>query len=89
VVLKFRSVRSIVRAAANTGREKASKKDVIKTDQINRGTLDHLIPRGFIFITVTIKLIEPRIEETPAIWRLKIPKSTAEPEWKIPLERGG
>lgn len=29
---------------------------------------------------VTIKLIAPRIEETPARWRLKMPKSTAGPE---------
>jgi hypothetical protein len=38
---------------------------------------------------VTIKLIAPIIEEAPARWRLKIPKSTAGPECaSIPL-RGG
>jgi len=79
----------MVSAAANTGREKANKKEVINTDQIKRGVLDQDMPRGFMFIIVTIKLIEPRIEETPAMWRLKIPKSTAEPEWKSSLERGG
>jgi len=89
VVLKFRSVKSIVRAAASTGKEKASKKEVIRTDQINKGVLDQLIPKGFIFIIVTIKLIEPKIEETPAICKLKIPKSTAQLEWKTSLERGG
>jgi hypothetical protein len=60
-------VSSIVSAAASTGREKANKKEVISTDQINNGTLDHNIPVGFIFIIVTIKLIEPKIEEIPAI----------------------
>jgi hypothetical protein len=79
-VLKFRSVSSIVSAAAKTGKEKANKKEVIKTDQIKRGTLDHNIPSGFMFIIVTMKLMEPKIEETPAICKLKIPKSTAGPE---------
>jgi len=79
----------MVRAAASTGREKASKKEVIRTDQINNGVFDHLIPKGFIFMIVTIKLIEPRIEETPAICKLRIPKSTAQLEWKTSLERGG
>jgi hypothetical protein len=40
---------------------------VIKTDQINKGVLDQVIPNGFIFIIVTIKLIEPKIEDTPAM----------------------
>ena len=79
-VLKFRSVNSIVSAAANTGREKASKKEVIKTDHTNKVVFDQFIPLVFIFITVTIKLIAPRMEEIPAICNLKIPKSTAAPE---------
>jgi hypothetical protein len=37
-VLKLRSVKSMVRAAAKTGREKAKRKEVIKTDQTKRGT---------------------------------------------------
>jgi len=56
----------MVKAAANTGREKASKKEVIKTDQTKRGTLDHNIPNDFILKMVTIKLMAPKIEETPA-----------------------
>lgn len=87
--LKFRSVRSIVKAAARTGREKAKRKEVINTDQTNKGTLDHVIPLVFMLKMVTIKLIAPRIEDTPAMWSLKIPKSTAGPEWKIPFDRGG
>lgn len=36
-----------------------------------------------------IKLIAPKIEEIPAIWREKIEKSTDEPVWAIIEERGG
>lgn len=78
-MLKLRSVRSIVKAAARTGREKASRKEVIRTDQTNKGTIDHNNPSVFILKIVTIKLIAPKIEETPAICKLKIPKSTAGP----------
>jgi hypothetical protein len=47
------------------------------------------MPGARIFIIVTIKLIAPRIEEAPAICRLKIAKSTEPPEWaKIP-DKGG
>lgn len=79
----------MVRAAAKTGNEKANKNDVIKTDHTNSVVFDHVIPFVFMFITVTIKLMAPRIDEIPAIWSLRIPKSTAAPEWNIPLERGG
>lgn len=71
---------SIVKAAASTGREKASKKEVIRTDQTNKGVFDQDIPWGFMFTVVTIKLIAPKIEDTPAMCRLRIPKSTAHPE---------
>ena len=37
VVLRFRSVRSIVMPAANTGRDNNSKTAVIRTDHTNRG----------------------------------------------------
>lgn len=40
-------------------------------------------------IIVVKKLIEPKIEETPAMWREKIAKSTEIPEWKRESERGG
>jgi hypothetical protein len=36
-----------------------------------------------------MKLIAPRIEESPARWRLKIPKSTAAPECASPPLKGG
>jgi len=70
----------MVKAAAKTGREKAKRKEVIRTDQTNKGTLDQDIPRVFMLKIVTIKLIAPKIEETPAMCKLKIPKSTAGPE---------
>jgi len=66
VVLKFRSVRSIVIAAARTGRERRSRTTVIKMAQTNKGTRSINIPWWRILKTVDIKLIAPRIEEIPA-----------------------
>ena len=66
-MLKFRSVNNIVKAAAKTGREKASRKEVMRTDQTNKGTFDQSIPTIFILKIVTIKLIAPKIEDTPAM----------------------
>jgi hypothetical protein len=79
--LKFRSVKSIVIAAAKTGSESNNKKAVTKTDQANKGILYIAIPRARIFKTVTIKLIAPKMEEAPDKCKLKIAKSTDGPEW--------
>jgi hypothetical protein len=76
-------------APASTGRERRSKIAVIFTAQINRDMRSKDIPVGRILITVEIKLIAPRIEETPAICNLKIAKSTEEPSWAILADRGG
>lgn len=65
-VLMFRSVRSIVIAPARTGRESKRRTVVITTAQTNRGTRSNRIPSDRMFATVVIKLIEPRIEDTPA-----------------------
>ena len=65
--LKFRSVNNIVKAAAKTGKEKTKRKEVIITDHTNKGTIDQVIPIDFMLKTVTIKLIELKIEEIPAI----------------------
>jgi len=62
---------------------------VINTDQTKRGTLAHDSSFVFIFKIVTIKLIEPKIEEIPAICKLRIPKSTAGPSWKEESDKGG
>lgn len=65
-VLRFRSVSSIVMPAAKTGRESRRRTAVISTDQTKRGVWYCEIAGGFILIIVVIKLIAPRIEETPA-----------------------
>ena len=36
-----------------------------------------------------MKLTAPKIEDAPAIWREKIPKSTDAPAWAIPADKGG
>jgi hypothetical protein len=56
------------------------KKAVIKTAQTNSGSM--CIPNflGRILIIVVIKLIAPKIEDIPAIYKLKITKSTEAPE---------
>lgn len=78
-MLKFLSVNNIVIAPAKTGNDKRSKKAVINTDQTNNGKRWKVKPRARIFIIVTIKLIAPKIDEAPAMCKLKIAKSTAGP----------
>jgi hypothetical protein len=65
-VLKFLSVNNIVIAPARTGSERSSRKAVINTAQTNNGVLFAVIPGALIFVIVTIKLMAPSIEETPA-----------------------
>lgn len=76
VVLKFRSVKSIVIAPASTGRDSSSNTAVIKTDHTKRGVSFNPIPSERMLITVVIKLIAPKMEEIPAKWREKMAKST-------------
>lgn len=62
----FRSVRSIVRPPARTGRE-SSRRIVVKTTaQTKRGIRSGVIPLCRMFFAVVIKLIDLRIDETPA-----------------------
>lgn len=70
-------------APAKTGRDKSKRIAVIKTDQTNNGIWSILIPKDRILITVVIKLTAPRMEDTPARWREKIPRSTEAPAWAI------
>jgi hypothetical protein len=49
---------------------------VTKTDQTNRGMQSNLIEDARIFIIVQMKLMAPKIEDTPAKCNLKIVKST-------------
>jgi hypothetical protein len=51
----------------------------MKTDHKNNGILNIGMPFGRMFKIVTIILIEPKIEEAPAICMLKIAKSTEGP----------
>jgi hypothetical protein len=67
-------------APANTGNERSNKIAVIKTDHTNKGNRRKYIPGQRILIIVTIKLIAPAIEDTPAICKLNIARSTAQPE---------
>jgi len=88
-VLKLRSIRSIVIAPAKTGKERSSRKAVIRILQTKSGIMYRGIPCARMLKIVTMKLMAPRIEEIPAKCRLKIPKSTAGPEWaSIPLSGG-
>ena len=87
--MKFRSVRSIVIAPANTGRDSRSKTAVINTDHTNNGIESKDIEADRIFIIVVIKLIAPKMEDAPARCNLKIAKSTEIPEWnKFPANGG-
>jgi hypothetical protein len=65
-VLKLRSVSNIVIAPANTGNDSRSNQAVIQTAQTNKGVRLAVIPGARIFVIVTMKLIAPKIEETPA-----------------------
>lgn len=76
-------------APASTGRERRRRTVVMTTAQTNSGTRSSRMPSDRIFATVVIKLIEPRIEDTPARWREKIAISTEGPACAIFLERGG
>jgi len=88
-VFKFLSVSNIVIAPANTGKDNNNKNAVIKTAHTNNGNLLKYSPGHLIFIIVTIKLIAPAIEETPAKCKLNIAKSTEAPECAIAELKGG
>lgn len=65
--------------AANTGRDRSKRTAVISTDQTNRGVWYCVIAGGFMLMIVVIKLIAPRIDETPARWSEKMVRSTEAP----------
>jgi len=88
VVLKFRSVNNIVIAPANTGSLNNNKIAVRNTDQTKSDNNSMGSVSGFILITVVIKLAEPKILETPARCKAKIPKSTDNPGWPKDLNGG-
>merc|ERR1711921_67824 len=90
LVLKFRSVKSIVMPPAKTGKDKSKSTAVIKTAQINKGNSSDLVRRERVLKIVLIKLIAPKMEETPARCKEKIVKSTEGPPWPpFLLDKGG
>ena len=76
-------------APARTGRDSRRRSAVIATDQTNRGIRSSRNPVQRILIKVVMKLMAPRIDETPARWREKITMSTEGPAWAILADRGG
>jgi len=74
---------------ANTGKDNNNKIAVTYILHTNNGNLCIPIPEVLMLFTVTIKLIAPNKDETPARWRLKIAKSTAAPECDCILDNGG
>lgn len=70
----------MVIAPASTGNDRSSRITVMKTDQTNRGIRSKDIRGLRMLIIVVMKLIAPRMEDTPAKWREKIVKSTEAPE---------
>lgn len=89
VVLRFRSVNNIVIPAARTGRERRRSTAVTNTAHTNKGVWYCERAGGFILIIVVIKLIAPRMDDTPARWSEKIVKSTDAPAWARLPARGG
>jgi hypothetical protein len=85
----LRSRRSIVIPLAKTGNDKTKSKTVITTLQTKSLIFSKLNSTLRVFHKVTIKLIPPKIEETPARCRLKIAKSTEEPLCPKTLDKGG
>jgi len=85
----FRSVSNIVIAPAKTGKEINNKIAVIFTAHVKRGVRSRDIPLGRILAMVEIKFIAPRIDEIPAICRLKIAKSIEGPSWAMFVLSGG
>jgi len=76
-------------APAKTGSDNKRRMAVITTDHTNKGVRSRVIPWDRMLITVVIKLIAPKIEDTPAKCSEKIVKSTEAPAWARFEDRGG
>jgi hypothetical protein len=63
-------------APAKTGKDNNNKIAVMKTDHTNKGRLSKEVFKLRMLIIVVIKLIAPKIEDTPAKCKLKMAKST-------------
>jgi hypothetical protein len=78
-VLKFLSVRTIVIAPANTGKDNNSRTAVTTTAQPNKANLCNLIPGLLIFNIVVMKFIAPNKLLTPDKCKANIARSTLGP----------
>lgn len=76
-------------APASTGRDRSKRIAVKNTAHTNNGIRSIVIPVVRMFRTVLMKFTAPRIDDTPARWREKIPRSTEAPAWAILADRGG
>lgn len=75
--------------AARTGSDRSKRTAVMSTDHTNNGVWYWERAGGFILIIVVMKLIAPKMDETPAKWREKMVKSTEAPAWARLPARGG
>ena len=75
-MFKLHSVKSMVSPVTNTGRERRRITAVISGDQTNNGVRYCVVAVVFFFLMVVIKLIAPKIDDTPAKCREKIIRST-------------
>lgn len=76
-------------APAKTGRDNNKRIAVILAAHTNKGTRSSRNPLYRILMTVVMKFRAPKIEDTPAMCREKIAKSTDGPAWAIFEARGG
>lgn len=88
-VPKLRSVSSMVMAPARTGRDNSSMKAVTRMAQANSGIRCSVMPGARMLKMVVIKLIEPRIDDAPAIWSARITRSIAGPGEPVCVDIGG
>lgn len=88
-MLRLRSVSSIVIPAARTGRESRRRTAVISTDHTNRGVWYWVMAGGFMLMIVVIKLIAPKMEDTPAKCNEKMVRSTEAPGCDMLPAKGG
>ena len=89
VVLKFRSVSSIVMPPASTGRASTNKKAVNSIAHMNRGVRYIVMPFVRMFSIVVRKFMELSMEDIPARCSLNITRSTPPPECVWMFDSGG
>src|SRR5690606_5757664 len=86
VVAKKWSVSSIVTAPASTGSVAVSRSAVIHQVHTNSGMCSSDMPGARMFMTVTMTLMAPMIEEAPIRWMAKMAMGMLSPAW---MESGG